>query len=346
VRVTIPQESYPKPEQQLAFYSQLAERVRALPGIESLGTIDSLPFDDDGSTQPVAIDGRPAVEFAMQPEVAVRTISPGYLRTVRIPLIAGREFTDADSLDRPLAVVISESMAREFWPNENAVGKRMTLSFFPGKVREVVGVVGDIKFRGLASRESLAMVYVPLAQMTFWNQALEVRTTGEPTNALSAITVAVHQIDSGQPVRDVRTLDAILAGSLSQQRFSMLLLAAFAALALVLAAVGIYSVLAYAVRRRQREIGIRMALGAQLGDVLKLVVAEGMMPTLIGIALGLAGALALSRVVASLIYGVSQSDPLTFVSVSALLATVALVASLIPAFRATKVDPMRALREE
>jgi putative ABC transport system permease protein len=346
VRVTIPQESYPKPEQQLAFYSQLAERVRALPGIESLGTIDSLPFDDDGSTQPVAIDGRPAVEFAMQPEVAVRTISPGYLRTVRIPLIAGREFTDADSLDRPLAVVISESMAREFWPNENAVGKRMTLSFFPGKVREVVGVVGDIKFRGLASRESLAMVYVPLAQMTFWNQALVVRTTGDPTNALSAITVAVHQIDSGQPVRDVRTLDAILAGSLSQQRFSMLLLAAFAALALVLAAVGIYSVLAYAVRRRQREIGIRMALGAQLGDVLKLVVAEGMMPTLIGIALGLAGALALSRVVASLIYGVSQSDPLTFVSVSALLATVALVASLIPAFRATKVDPMRALREE
>ncbi|HWZ53378.1 MAG TPA: ADOP family duplicated permease, partial [Candidatus Acidoferrales bacterium] len=346
VRVTIPQESYPKPEQQLAFYSQLAERVRALPGIESLGTIDSLPFDDDGSTQPVAIDGRPAVEFAMQPEVAVRTISPGYLRTVRIPLIAGREFTDSDSLDRPLAVVISESMAREFWPNENAVGKRMTLSFFPGKVREVVGVVGDIKFRGLASRESLAMVYVPLAQMTFWNQALVVRTTGDPTNALSAITVAVHQIDSGQPVRDVRTLDAILAGSLSQQRFSMLLLAAFAALALVLAAVGIYSVLAYAVRRRQREIGIRMALGAQLGDVLKLVVAEGMMPTLIGIALGLAGALALSRVVASLIYGVSQSDPLTFASVSALLATVALVASLIPAFRATKVDPMRALREE
>jgi putative ABC transport system permease protein len=346
VRVTLPREKYPKPDQQLAFYTQLVDRVRALPGIESASTTDSLPFTEDGSTEPIAIEGRPEVEFAVQPEVAVRTISTGYLKTMHIPLLAGRDFADSDLVDRPAAIVISESMAREFWPNENPVGKRLTLSFCPGKLREVVGVVGDVKFRGLSSRESLAIVYVPLTQITFWNQALVIRTAGDPASATSAVTAAVHQLDSDQPVQDVVTLDEILSDSLSQQRFSMLLLASFAGLALVLAAVGIYSVLAYAVRRRQREIGIRMALGAQLDDVLRMVIAEGMRPTLIGLVLGLAGSLALSRVVSSLVYGVSVSDPLTFMSVSALLATVALIATMIPAYRATKVNPMRALREE
>src|SRR6201987_6147523 len=345
-RVTLPREKYPKSEQQLNFYKQLVERTRSLPGVESVGTIDALPFTNDGSTQPIAIEGRPAVEFAMQPEVAVRTISPGYLRALRIPLFAGRDFSDTDTVDSRYAVVISESMASEFWPNENPIGKRLTLSFYPGKVREVIGVAGDVKFRGLDSRKSLATVYVPLAQITFWNQAMVVRTSGDPASSASAMAVTVHQQDADQPLRDVRTMDDILADSLSQQRFSMLLLASFAGLALVLAAVGIYSVLAYAVRQRQREIGIRMALGAQLGDVLRMVVAEGMRPALIGVALGLAGALALKRAVSSLVFGVSESDPFTFLSVSVLLAMVALVASILPAYRATKVDPMRALREE
>jgi putative ABC transport system permease protein len=345
-RVTLPREKYPKPEQQLNFYKQLVERTRSLPGVESAGTIDALPFTNDGSTQPIAIEGRPAVEFAMQPEVAVRTISPGYLRALRIPLFAGRDFSETDTLDRPDAIVISESMAREFWPNENPIGKRLTLSFYPGKVREVIGVAGDVKFRGLDSRKSLATVYVPLAQITFWNQAMVVRTSGDPASAASAMAAAVHQQDPDQPLRDVRTMDDILVDSLSQQRFSMLLLASFAGLALVLAAVGIYSVLAYAVRQRQREIGIRIALGAQLDDVLRMVLVEGMRPALIGVTLGLAGAFALKRAISSLIFGVSESDPLTFLSVSVLLAMVALVASILPAYRATKVDPMRALREE
>ena len=345
-RVTLPREKYPKPEQQLNFYKQLVERTRSLPGVESVGTIDALPFTNDGSTQPIAIEGRPAVEFAMQPEVAVRTISPGYLRALHIPLFAGRDFSERDTADSPDAVVISESMASEFWPNENPIGKRLTLSFYPGKVREVIGVAGDVKFRGLDSRKSLATVYVPLAQITFWNQAMVVRTSGDPASVASAMAAAVHQQDPDQPLRDVRTMDDILADSLSQQRFSMLLLASFAGLALVLAAVGIYSVLAYAVRQRQREIGIRMALGAQLDDVLRMVIAEGMRPALLGLILGLAGAFALKRAISSLIFGVSESDPLTFLSVSVLLAMVAFVASILPAYRATKVDPMRALREE
>jgi predicted permease len=282
----------------------------------------------------------------MQPEVAVRTISPGYLSTLHIPLLAGRDFSESDSLDKPAAIVISESMAREFWPNEDPVGKRLTLSFFPEKIREVIGVAGDVKFRGLDSRKSLATVYVPLAQITFWNQAMVVRTSGDTASASSAMGAAVHQQDPDQPLRDVRTMDDILADSLSQRRFSMLLLASFAGLALILAAVGIYSVLAYAVRQRQREIGIRMALGAQLNDVLRMVITEGMCPALIGVGLGLAGALALKRAISSLIFGVSESDPLTFLSVAVLLAMVALVASILPAYRATKVDPMRALREE
>jgi putative ABC transport system permease protein len=294
----------------------------------------------------VAIEGRPAVEFAMQPEVAVRTISPGYLRALRIRLLAGRDFSETDTLESPGAIVISESMAREFWPNENPIGKRLTLSFYPDKVREVIGVAGDVKFRGLDSRKSLATVYVPLAQITFWNQAMVVRTARDPASSAFAMAAAVHQQDPDQPFSEVRTMDDILADSLSQQRFSMLLLASFAGLALVLAAVGIYSVLAYAVRQRQREIGIRLALGAQLNDVLRMVVAEGMRPALIGVALGLAGAFVLKRTISSLIFGVSESDPLTFLSVSVLLAMVALVASILPAYRATKVDPMRALREE
>jgi putative ABC transport system permease protein len=345
-RVTLPREKYSKPEQQLNFYKQLVERVSSLPGVESAGTIDALPFTNDGSTQPVAIEGRPAVEFAMQPEVAVRTISPGYLRALRIPLLAGRDFSETDTLESPGAIVISESTAREFWPNENPIGKRLTLSFYPEKVREVIGVAGDVKFRGPDSRKSLATVYVPLAQITFWNQAMVVRTARDPASSASAMAAAVHQQDPDQPLSDVRTMDDILADSLSQQRFSMLLLASFAGLALVLAAVGIYSVLAYAVRQRQREIGIRLALGAQLNDVLRMVVAEGMRPALIGVALGLAGAFVLKRTISSLIFGVSESDPLTFLCVSVLLAMVALVASIIPAYRATKVDPMRALREE
>jgi predicted permease len=292
--------------------------------------------------------------MAEQPEVGVRIVSHGFLEAMRVPLLRGRVFNDGDVAGRPPVTVISVAMAKQFWPHEDPIGKHLTLTFFPGISREVVGVVGDVKMDSLNTSQVQSMIYVPLAQATLppsetWHGFtvfLAVRTATAPGGAATAITNAVHQVDAAQPVMQIETMDDIVAESISQQRFTMLLLAAFAGLALLLAAVGIYSVLSYTVRRRVREIGIRMALGAQIGDVLRLVLKEGMKPTLLGLGIGLVGALALGRVVTNLVYGVSPADPATFAAVSALLAIVALLACTIPAYRATRVEPVKTLREE
>lgn len=345
---------YPTLQQNIAFWNRVLPRVRALPGVVHAGATDSLPLSGEGSTQPVTVEGRPVLPMAEQPEVGVRVFTPGYLEAMRVPLRRGRMLNDGDVAGRPPVTVISAAMARQFWPHEDPIGKHLTLTFSPGIAREVVGVVGDVKMDALDASATQSMIYVPLAQMTLppgevWHGfaiSLVVRTATAPSSTAAAIKNAVHQVDSAQPVMQVETMEDMVADSISQQRFTMLLLAAFAGLALLLAAVGIYSVLSYSVRRRVREIGIRMALGAQIADVLRLVVMEGMKPTLLGLAIGLAGALALGRVVSKLIYGVSAADPATFAAVSALLATVALAASIIPAYRATRVEPVKTLREE
>jgi predicted permease len=277
--------------------------------------------------------------------VAVRVISPGYLKTLRIPLRKGRDFTAADTEDRPPVVLISESMARRFWPGEDPIGKRLTLSFFAGISRQVVGVVADVKIRGLRVDEPVSTLYAPQDQIPERGATFVVRTKTPPESLVPAVTRAIHAEDRDLPVQEVATLDAVLADSLSRERFNMLLLSVFAGLALLLAAVGIYSVLSYTVRRRVQEIGVRMALGAQVRDVLRLVVVEGMRPTLLGIVLGLAAALALGRTLASLFYGVSATDPALFGAVALLLAGVALLASAGPAWRAARVPPSEALRE-
>ena len=288
-----------------------------------------------------------------QPEVDVRLISPGYMGALHIPIVRGRDLSDTDVAGRPAVVLISESMARQFWPGEDALGKRLTLTFLPDAVREVVGVVGDVKLDSLDETRPSATLYFPLDQVSVpstggWSSfpmTLVVRASSAAGMA-SAVSNAVHDIDRHMPLRDIFTMDELVTNSLSTQRFNMLLLGAFAGLALLLAAVGIYSVLSYSVKRSVREIGIRLALGARLADVLRMVVVEGMKPTLIGVAIGAAGALALGRVLSSLIYGVTPTDPITFLAVAALLAAIALLASIIPAYRATKVDPMVALRYE
>ena len=352
--VSIPSTKFSTPQQQISFYDRVLERVRALPGVQSAGVIDALPLTGGGSHQPVQIEGRPVQAMADQPEVDVRLISPGYVKAMHIPLLRGRDFDDSDVAGRPGTILISQSMAKQFWPNEDPIGKRLTMYFFPETVREVAGVVADVKDDALSQTRSASMLYMPLGQRSAgrdghfqsFGMTLAVRTHTDPRSVVSAISDAVNQIDSEVPLLEVKTMQDTVEESLLQQRFTMLLLSGFAGLALLLAAVGIYSVLAYAVRWRVREIGIRMALGAQIRDVLRMVIVEGMKPTLLGVVIGVAGALALGRVLSSVIYGVSARDFATFSIVAVAMTAVGLLASALPAYRATRVDPMKTLREE
>jgi predicted permease len=352
--LTVPAKKFANPTAQISFFDETLRQIRATPGVESAGLIDSLPMDGGGSHQPVAVEGQPVVPMADQPEVDVRMISPGYLQAMRVPLLRGRDLNDGDAVDRSHVVVISDSMAKRFWPNDNPLGKRIALTFFVDGPREVVGVVGDVKDDSLDQTRPRETLYWPVRQFTSppsqpwrsFGMSLAVRTSVDPSSLISAVTSAVHQVDPEIPVVSALPMEGLLSASLSPQRFNVLLLGAFAGLALVLAAVGIYSVLAYTVRRRVREIGIRMALGATHSDVLRMVVSDGMKPIFLGVAIGLAAAFALSRVVASLIYGVRATDPLTFAAVAMLLVAVGLLATILPAYRATRIEPIRTLREE
>jgi len=344
-QLSIPQQKYPASESQRRFYEQALSRVRALPGVKAAGAISTLPLTDGGSTQPIAIEGRPAASLSEQPEVAVRVMTPGTLAALGIPLRRGRDFTDADTDQASGVVLVTESMAKKFWPGEDAVGKRLTLTFYPGVAREVVGVTGDVKLRGLAHVEPIAALFVPHGQIPLFDMALVARTSQDPRLLGPSVDAAVHALDPDLAIVDVGTMEEYLGTSLSEARFNMQMLAVFAGLALVLSAVGIYSVLAYSVRSRTREIGIRMALGAQGGPLVRMVVSQGMRPALIGLAIGIVGSLALGRLLSTLIFGVGTTDFVTFAAVSALLAAVALAACAVPAWRATRVAPTTALQE-
>ncbi len=354
MEISVPADKFPTPAQQISFFERVLRSVRALPGVESASVIDNLPLNGDGSHQPIAIEGRPAVPMSEQPEVDVRLISTDYLHTLRIPVLRGRDFNDADVAGRPAVVLISQSMARRFWPHDDPIGQHLTLTFFPDAARQIVGIVGDTKLDALNETRDTATLYFPLDQVSVpstggwrsFDMSLVARIQGNPSGAVSPITHAIHQIDPDAPLLDVESMQDVISNSLSSERFNMLLLGSFAGVALLLAAVGIYSVLSYGVRRRVREIGIRMALGASLRDIVRMVLADGMRPALVGVGFGFIGALALGRVLSSLIFGVTATDLFTFVAVSLLLTAVALVAGIVPAFRAARVEPLRTLREE
>jgi predicted permease len=293
------------------------------------------------------IEGRPAEVFALQPNVGVRRATPGYFQAMRIPLLAGRDFEAADTAsDAKAVILISQSIAQQFWPGEDPIGKRLRISFTPEIVREVVGVVGNVKERGLDVLDPVTTLYVPVRQNDRGSLSLVVRSDEDAEALAPAITHGLHQIDPELPVQNVRSMDELVAESLAQDRFGMYLFVVLGGLACLLAAVGIYSVLAYSVRSRVQEIGIRIALGAKISDVLLLVVVEGMKPTLLGIAMGVFGAWLLSGILSRLIFGITPTDPYTFAAVALLLAAVALIACLIPAYRATRVEPLTALRSE
>lgn len=341
--MTVPVPASSNPERN-RFYDEFLPQVRRLPGVLAAGAIDTLPLTGGGSQQPIVIDGRPREVFALQPNVGFRTASPGYLDTMKIPLLAGRDFTEADISGQRPVVLISQEMARQFWPNENPLGKRLRSSFSPDISREVIGIVGDVKERGLDVLRPYATLYVPLVQRQTGSITLVVRTQGDSARLAPAITQILRSLDPELPLRDVLPMDELLSTSLAPQRFSMFLFGAMAALAFLLAAVGIYSVLAYNVRSRVQEISIRMALGAQVQDVVTLIVREGMKPTLLGIVLGTLGAWSLSRVLSGLVYGISTTDPYAFAAATLLLLAVAAMACLLPAWRAARVDPTTALR--
>jgi putative ABC transport system permease protein len=346
VPLAISETKYAAAAQQANFFEETLERVRALPGVVIAGAVDSLPFTG-GSHQPVGVEGQPVVPMADQPEVDVRMISPGYLRAMRIPLEQGRDFSEADRGGTQPVVLVSEAFAKRFWPHEDPIGRHVTLTFLPGPSRVVVGVVGDVKLDGVDSAQPDQAVYYPMLQnIEAKRMTLAVRTSGQPTGLITAVTDTVHQIDPDEPVEGILTMDDVLDHSLTPQRLSVILLGVFAGLALLLAAIGIYGVQAYAVRNRVQEIGIRMALGARRGDVFRLVVGQGLKMTCIGICIGLGAAFGLTQLMRSLLFGVSASDPVTFVAVVIVLFAVAVAACWIPARKAMRVDPMAALRHE
>jgi putative ABC transport system permease protein len=352
LQLAVPPAKYSNAVEEISATNEMLRHIRSVPGVIAAAAVDSLPLDG-GSTQPIAIAGRPTQALADQPEVAVRVVTPGYLATMHVSLKNGRDFNDLDTSTSQPVAVISESMAKRFWPDQNPIGQRLTLSFYPGISREIVGIVGDVKLDALNDTETAALYY-PAAQLTTpvgedWQSygfAFVARTSTTAASMGQTLVNAMHEADPTLPVTDVRTMESIVDDSLTQQRFTMLLLAAFGALALLLAGVGIYGVLAYSVRRRFREIGIRIALGAQSQDVLRMVVLDGIKPALVGVLLGVMGAAALGRVLTKLVYGVSTRDVPTLVAVSIVLILVALLASILPAYRATCVEPVQILRDE
>jgi predicted permease len=328
---------YPTPAQRSAFFDAALQRIRALPGVEVAGTIDNLPFVE-GSTQTLNLEGYPPQRDPVA--VQVRQITPGYLRAMRIPVLRGRDVVDGDAE----VLLVSQEAAKLYWGADDPIGRRATLPFSQTVLRRVVGIVGDVKQRNLIEATT-PTVYVytrePYGQATF-----AMRTAVPPATLAQPAVAAIRAIDPEQPVGDIRTMVQLLDGRLTSQRFSALLLGVFAGVALVLAAVGIYSVLSYIVRGRSREIGIRIALGARRADVLRLVIVEGMSPALAGIAAGTIAALASAKVIKTLVFGVSASDFATLLAVATTLAFVALMASLVPAYRALRLDPVKALRAE
>jgi putative ABC transport system permease protein len=354
MNVAIPRGRFATASGEINFFRDVLQRVKALPGVEEAGAIDSLPLDGGGSHQPFSIEGRPVLPMADQPEVDVRVISAGYLRTMHVPVIRGRDFEESDAAGRPGVVLISDALAHRFFPNEDPIGKHLTLTFFADAPREIVGIIGNVKTDQLNETRPVDTIYMAANQLgpstgEAWDSfplSLAVRTKSDPHGAANAVTATIHEVGPDIPVTDVLSMDDVIAQSMSSQRFNMLLLAAFAGLALLLAAVGVYGVLSYTVRRRVREIGIRMALGASQSDILRLVVTDGMKPILLGVALGVIAAIALSRLVASLLFGVPPTDPLTFAVVATLLVVVGVAANTLPAYRATKVEPTQTLREE
>lgn len=341
VTLSLPDYKYSQEEQKVAFYQQALERIEHLPGVNSIGVTTILPLNGSMSAATFQIAGRPPLAKGISADV--RSSSPDYLRTMGIPLLRGRYFTERDTHNAPAVCLINETLARRFFAGEDPVGQSLEL----GKSCEIVGVVGDVRHLTLDAELGPEM-YWPYPQNPSSSMSIVVRGSSDldATKLAAAIRHEIRAIDKDQLIDSIQTMEQVHAKSIAEPRFNTLLLTIFAAVALILASVGLYGVMAYTVNQRLHEIGLRMALGAQISDVLRMVIKQGLTLTLIGLTIGVAASFALTRVMTSLLYEVSATDPLTFIGVAALLAAVALLACYLPARRATRVDPLTALRHE
>ncbi|HEX5835667.1 MAG TPA: ABC transporter permease [Pyrinomonadaceae bacterium] len=350
MRMVLPMPKYRQPETRRAFYDELIRRVNEIPGVESAGINTRLPLSTTGMKFSFSVEGRTMPSDSNLPFAVFRVVNPDYFRAMEIPLQRGRVFDTRDVADSTPVFVVNRRLAEQFWPGEDPSGKRVKVGppDSPNAWGTVVGVVGDVRQTGLYG-EQLAELYVPYAQeRRSWMSPrdLVVRTRGDAGLLAGAVREAVWAVDKDQPVSNIRTMDQVLAATVSRERFQMLLLTLFATLALVLACVGLYGVISYAVAQRTHEIGVRMALGAQARDVLSLVIRQGMVLTFAGLLLGVLGGLAVTRVMTDLLFGVTATDAVTFITAGGLLLVVSFLACYVPARRATKVDPLIALRYE
>ena len=344
MRLSLPGARYGTDGQRMQFLTRFFKQVDALPGVEASGAISFLPLTGLGAATRMEIMGQPKPPTGQEPVTDVRVITHDYLETMGVPLLKGRLFNEQDAADAKGRVVINETMARRHWPNEDPIGRRVLISW-DAVEDEVIGVVGDVKHSGLDA-EPRAMTYWPYVRNAYGTMTVTVRTAGDTGRVVSSIAGLVRQLDPELVVANVKTMDEVVSNSVAQRRLTMLLLTIFAATALLLAAVGIYGVIAYSVTERTQEIGIRMALGAQRGDVLRMVVRQALVLAVAGIVIGGVGALLLTRLMEGLLFRVKPADPVTFAVVSGILAAVALLSSYIPGRRATRVDPVIALRAE
>jgi putative ABC transport system permease protein len=341
MNVSLPTVKYAKPEQQIAFFDELLRRLSALPGVRNSAISAALPLSWKRIT-PVLPEGMTEVPLAQRPFIDIEATSPDWFQTMRVRLRAGREFTTADNAQAPKVVIVNETFARRFWPGQDPVGKHIVVGRGP-QPSEVVGVAADVKNKGLA-QDTQAQLYLPFAQLPWGNMNLLVRTAVAPQSMVQPVRTQISSLDADQPVTSIETVDQLMDSARAQPRFTMLLLGVFSGTALLLAVIGIYGVLAYSVAQRRQELGIRLALGAERSDIVRLVVRQGMALAMLGIGIGLVAAFLLSRFISSQLYKVGTHDAAAFVAAPLIFFCVALLASYLPARRATRVDPTEALR--
>jgi putative ABC transport system permease protein len=346
MRLQLPNTKYRDDEQRIRFFREAISRIQEVPGVQSAGAISYLPLTGLGAGTGFTIEGQPPPPPGRDYVVDVSVCDNGYFKTMDMPLKSGRFFSERETAEKSNVVIVSESLARTYFPQGDALGKRLVIEMTrPTVPTEIIGIVGDVKFRDLTA-EPHPTTYWPHPQLAYSGMTFTVRTAAEPLSMAPSVERAIRTLDKDQPVAEVRTMNQWVAKSLAQARFSSTLLTIFANLALALAAIGIYGVMSYAVSQRTSEIGIRLALGATMGDVLTMIVLDGLRLAVFGLALGVLLAIGLSRTIATLLYETTGTDPVTFAAVIGVLGAAALLASYLPARRASKIPPVEALRAQ